>query len=133
VSVIQPLELRETVELLCQMNADFRLRKGRDAVAQLQRELAGPLFDDDTLERLKTRFPNEHAADRPMFLPLQILNWVQLVVQHSQGSEKPFSNLSAKYRIGTASLISSDLLMDREERQVLTSKTPDSVARSLMM
>jgi hypothetical protein len=133
VSVIQPLELKETVELLCQMNADFRLKRGRDAIAQLQRELAGSLFDDETIDRLKTRFGSEHAADRPLFHPVQILNLVQLVVQHSQGSEKPFSELSAKYRVGTASLIMSDLLVNREEREALTSKTSDSVALSLMM
>lgn len=132
VSVIQPLEQRETIELLCQMNADFRLRRGRDAVARFQSELAGSLFDDDAIARLKARFGDEHAADRPMFFPLQILNLIQLAAQHSQGSEKPFSNLNAKYRIGTASLIMSDLLMNEGEREVLKSKTRDSVARSLM-
>ncbi len=56
-----------------------------------------------------------------MFLPLQILNLIQLAAQHAQGSEKPFTNISAKYRIGTASLIMSDLLMNQKEREALKS------------
>jgi hypothetical protein len=109
VSVIQPLKLKETVELLCQMNADFRLRRGKDAAARIQYELAGSLLDDDTLNRLKTRFPDEKAANRPIFLPLQILNLAQLVVLHSQGGDDPFPDLKAKYRVETACLVVSDL------------------------
>ena len=133
VSVLQPLELKETLTLLCQMNADFRLRRGQDAAASLQNELAGSLFDDDTLDRLKKRFPVEHASKRPMFLPLQILNLIQLAAQHSRGTDNPVSDLEARYRVGTACLIMSDLLVNREEREALTSRTPDSVALPLMI
>ena len=61
------------------------------------------------------------------------MNLVQLVILHSQGADNPFTDLKAKYRVGTASLIMSDLLVNREEREVLTSKTPDRAALSLMM
>jgi hypothetical protein len=134
VAAIQPLDFRETVGLLCQMNADFRLRRGRDARARLQNELAGSLLDDQTLDRLKERFPNESTADRPIFHPLQILNLIQLALQHSRGTANPVLDSAAKYRLGTTCLIMNDLLVNSGEREGLTfTKTVESASRTLMM
>jgi hypothetical protein len=121
-SLLEPLGMVESVALLCQMNADFRLAKpGRDSMAKLQREMAGGLLDDETIDVLKRRFGHEHAADRPIFHPVQMLNVLTLVLRHSRGSEDPFVSDDAKYRLGKACLMMSDLLLSAEERAALAS------------
>lgn len=134
VSIIEKLDRVGTVRLLCQMNADFRLtRRNREATSGLQRELAGSLLDDHTIERLEQRFGAEHAADRPIFHPVQILNVLRLVIQHSRGSSNPLIDDSAKHQVGTACLMMSDFLTTEEERVVLTTDNPESVLRALMI
>jgi hypothetical protein len=134
VSVIQPLDMRETVGLLCQMNADFRMTKrGRDAKGKLQSELAGSLLDDETIALLKQRFGSENTAYRPIFHPLQILNVLRLVIQHSRGTDNPMSDTTAKYRVGTACLMMSDLLMTQEERAAVAPGSSENVKQSLMV
>jgi hypothetical protein len=134
VSLIDSLDMAETAGLLCQMNADFRMtRRDREVVGRLQSELAGSLLDDDTIDRLKRRFGTEHTADRPVFHPVQILNVLRLVIQHSRGASNPLSDTTAKHRVGAACLIMSDLLMSEDERAVLASGTNESVTHSLMV
>jgi hypothetical protein len=134
VSLIKSLDMAETAGVLCQVNADLRLVKpDREAAAKLQRELAGSLLDDDAIGRLQQRLPIEHPADRPIFHPLQILNVLQLVFQHSKGSDNPAADAAAKYRLGTACLMMSDLLMTQHERAIIASGTNDEITQSLMI
>ena len=133
VSLIRELDLRDTAGLLCQISADFRLSKrDKEAVGKVQRDLAGYLLDDDTIERLKKRFGLIHSADRPLFHPFQFLNVLRFVVQHSAGSLKPTSDPAARFSLGTACLMMNDLLMTEKEQKELLTGTDEAIARSLM-
>lgn len=134
ISIIEPLRAAETVALLCQVNADLRLtRRDREALGKLQRELAGSFLDDDTIARLKQRFGGTHLGDRPIFYSYQILNVLALVIQHSRGEENPISDATAKFRVGAACLMMSDLLMTGKERAVVGTGTRESITQALMV
>jgi hypothetical protein len=50
ISLIRELHPEDSVRLLCQMNADFRLTKrNKEAIAKTQQEIAGGLLSDETL------------------------------------------------------------------------------------
>jgi hypothetical protein len=135
VALLQHLDLVTSASLLCQMNADFRLTKReREATAKMQQEIAGGLLPDETVRRLKERFGLAHMSDRPIFYPAQMLNVLQLVLEHSAGARNPLADDSARYALGEACLMMNDLMMTEGEREaVAPGVEPENVKRSLMV
>jgi hypothetical protein len=134
VSLLRSLDMTETVSLLCQINADFRLTKREDAsTARTQQEICGGLLDDETIDRLKKRFGNENLARRPVFHVVQILNVLRLALEHSAGADKPLTDESARHSLGNACLMMTDLMMSDQERGALKSGNRDEVSRALMV
>lgn len=131
--ILAQLDPVETAVLLCQMSADVRLSKRkREEFGKMQRELAGGLFDDETIERLKKRFARVHCGDRPVFHSAQILNVLRLAIRHCAGPGKPHSEEASRYKVGTACLMLSDLLLTEEEKVAITTGDEDSRRRALM-
>lgn len=134
VSFMADLRAGESAGLLCQMNADFRLAKREPkAVANVQQRMAGELLSDETIRRLKERFGNAHMADRPIFHPAQLMNMLRLVLEHCTGTRDPLSDDSARYVLGDACLMMTDLMLSDDERRALKSKDPGRLARTLMV
>lgn len=132
-SLLAGLDCAETITLLCQISADLRLtERERLSFAKTQQDIAGAFFDDETIRRLKQRFSNVHMADRPAFHAPQILNIIRLTVQYSDGDEKPLSDSSARYKVGTASLMMNDLMLTADEEVAISTGTDDARMRALM-
>jgi hypothetical protein len=92
ISLIRDLDAANSITLLCQMSADFRLAKrDRESIARIQQDIAGGLFGDETVRRLKQRFGKAHLSDRPVFYPAQILIVARLVMEHSRGTRNPLT------------------------------------------
>lgn len=133
VSLIRELDPVESAILLCQMNADFRLTKpDRGAVARVQQEIAGGLLSDEAIRRLKERLGTAHAADRPLFHPVQLLNLLRLTAAYGSGKRSPLTDASARYDLGSACLMMNDVMMTAEERIAVASGDRQSVMGSLM-
>ncbi len=134
VSLVRDVDPPEAAVLLCQLNADLRLpRRDKQTVAKVQQELAAYFLDDETIARFKQRFGPVDMADRPVFHPVQVLNVLRLVLQHSAGSRKPVTDSVARYRLGSACLMMSDLLINAEETSEVAGGTVDVKMRALMM
>jgi len=132
-SLIRDLDSSRTSVLLCQINADLRLAKrDREAVGKLEQDLAGYLLEDETVRRFKERFGLVHMADKLVFHPLQILNMLKLVIEHSAGDRDPVSDEQARYALGSALLMMNDLFLTEEEQVDLASEASDDKARALM-
>jgi hypothetical protein len=133
ISLVRDLQPEDSVRLLCQMNADFRLTKReKEAIAKTQQEIAGGLLSDETIARMKARFGKEHLADRPVFHSAQILNVIRLVVEHSNGTRSPLTDESARYALGTACLMMTDLMVSDDERRAVKANDNESVSGALM-
>src|SRR5216683_1516063 len=134
VSLIRDVDAPEAAVLLCQLNADLRLpRRDNQAVAKVQQELAAYFLDDETVARFKQRFGPVDMADRPVFHPVQVLNVLRLVLQHGAGCRKPVNDSVARYRLGSACLMMSDLLINAEETNEVAGATTEGKMRALMM
>jgi len=134
ISLIRDLDPVDSAILLCQISADLRLTKrDREAVAKTQQEVSGGMLSDETIARLKDRFGQAHMSDRPMFHPTQLLNVLRLVADHSCGKRSPLTDESARYALGEACLMMSDLMMTERERKALISPNSESVTRALMV
>ena len=134
IALIRDLDATESAILLCQMNADFRLTKrDKDAVAKVQQEIAGGLLSDKTISRLKERYGKVNMADRPVFHPVQLLNILRLTTEHSTGVRSPLTDESARYALGDACLMMSDLMLTDQERKAVASRDHESVMQSLMV
>src|ERR1700688_2365442 len=134
IALIRDLDATESAILLCQMNADFRLTKrDKDAVAKVQQEIAGGLLSDKTISRLKERYGKVNMADRPVFHPVQLLNVLRLTTEHSTGVRSPLTDESARYALGDACLMMSDLMLTDQERKAVASRDHESVMQSLMV
>ena len=93
VFLVRDLDPPEASVVLCQLNADLRLpRRDKQAVAKVQQELAAHFLDDETIARFKQRFGPIDMADRPVFHPVQVLNVLRLVLQHSAGPRQAVRN-----------------------------------------
>jgi hypothetical protein len=134
VSLIRDLDATESAILLCQLNADLRLvKRDRDAVAKIQQDIAGGMLSDETIARLKARFGSANMGDRPIFHPVQVLNVLRLTAQYSKGNRSPFSDNSARYLLGDACFMMSDLMATTTERLAIKSRDADNVMNSLMI
>jgi hypothetical protein len=134
ISLISDLDAADSAKLLCQMNADFRLTKrDKEAMGKMQQDIAGGLLSDETIGRLKERFGKAHMADRPIFHPAQMLNILRLLVENSKGTRSPLNEASARYALGDACLMMSDLMMTDHERTAVKSGDRDSISRALMV
>jgi hypothetical protein len=132
-SSLRDLDRVDALTLLCQINADLRLSKReKEPAGKLQQELAGALLDDETVARFKERFGGVNMAERPVFHTPQILNVIRLVVQHSSGSEKPLTETSARYKLGAACLMMSDLLLTEEEEAAIVTGPDEQKMQALM-
>jgi len=131
--ILFALDPVESLALLCQMNADLRLvKREKGEYGNLQSELAGGMFDDETISRLKKRFPTVHCGDRPLFHTTQILNIMRLAAAYCSGSEKPLAAEAARYKIGSACLMMNDLFLTEEEKVAISTGKEDSRRSALM-
>jgi hypothetical protein len=131
--LISDLEFAETASVICQLNAELRLvNRDRDSLAKVQTEWAAFLFDDDTIDRLKRGFGNEHLADRPVFHAPQLLNVLKFIIDNSAGDRNPRTDDTARYRLGTACLMVNDLFLNSNEKEELASDNTESKGLALI-
>jgi hypothetical protein len=130
--LISGLDCAETVGMFCQMNADLRLSKRKpEALASVQQQWAGFMFDDETIRRMKQRLGTAHMADRPVFESPQILNIMKLVIQNSAGDLNPGICDDERYKLGTACLMMNDLFLTEREKEELSSGTREDKMRAI--
>ena len=134
IDLLRDLDREATVSLLCQVSADLRLAgRDKDSVAKLQQEVAGGLLSDELIARFKERFGKLHMADRPVFHAVQVLNVLRLAIEHCAGTRSPITERDARYKLGTACLMMTELMVTEEERSALKRTDKDEMARALMV
>jgi len=83
--------------------------------------MIGDFADDETFRRLKERFAYVSTDQRPIFIPLSVLNILRLVLKHAREAE-PLATEdipAVRHSLGTACLMMNDLLLSAgEERQI---------------
>jgi len=132
-SVIQDLDPCKAAVVLCLISAELRLAKrDRETVGKVQQDLAGWLLDDATVGRMKERFGTTHTADRPVFHLPQVLNVLRLILEHASGARDPITDQGARYTLGTACLMMSDLYLTEDEHVALSSGTNESRMLAVM-
>ena len=132
-ALIQDLDPCKAAIVLCQISAELRLAKrDRETVGKVQQDLAGWLLDDATVERMKERFGTTNTADRPIFHLPQVLNVLRLVLEHASGLRDPITDQEARYTLGAACLMMSDMYLTEEEHVALSLGTNESRMLAIM-
>jgi len=91
--------------------------QNRPNFGRVQQSLVAEFIDDNAFRRLQDQFAHVSMDDRPIFLPLAVLNIMRLVLVHSQRGipESAVDNPAVRHSIGSACLMMNDLLVSEEE------------------
>jgi hypothetical protein len=91
-------------------------------------------IDEATLRRLQERYPLSKPEERPLFHPLQILNLLRicLAISTEDPTQTPDTNEELRYKLGSACLMMSDLILSEEEILRITTGTENEQRIQLM-
>ncbi len=136
--ILRPLDRVNTVLLLSRVNVHIRhacQEPTRESLAWLQEFLSHNFLDEDTFRRLRERFPAEKSEDRPLFHSVQILNVLRLALElcGDAPDRRPDLNKVDRYQLGTACLMTSDLLLTEKETEQITQGSDDERIKNLMV
>ena len=124
-SLLKELPVLDALANIARINLSLRYalqEHNRPNWGRLQQTLVAHFVNDDTFKRLQERFAHVSTDDRPIFLPVNVLNLAKLVLIHSK-KDSPLSTSDdpwLRYSIGTACLMLNDLLLSAEEEREIT-------------
>jgi hypothetical protein len=124
--LLQPLDARKILFLLCRMNMHFRLASSSEdttfarAVGKAQEFLFTNFFDEELFEQIKTALGHTKTHERALFHPLQLLNMMRCAVNYCQ-TDDDSENVTdeQRYTVARCCLMMNDLLASEEDNQKL--------------
>jgi len=136
--ILRPLDRVNTVMLLSRVNVHIRhilQEPTRENLAWLQGFVMRNFLDEDTFRRLQERFSTERLEDRLLFHPLQILNALRVALRvcGDAPNRRPDQNENDRYQLGTACLMTSDLLSTEKETEQIMQGKDDERTKNLMV
>jgi len=138
IGVVKELQMVDAVLVLSRMNLAVRFalqEHNRPNFGRLQQVLIGNFTDDEIFKRLQERFPHVSTEERPIFVPISILNVLRLVLAHSRPGTEP--NLAddpkLQFAIGRSCLMMNDLLLSTEEKREIKEGTKESRRLALLV
>src|SRR5580658_1587061 len=140
-SIMKGLNAFNTVLFTSRLNTMFRhsvwTKNPEDvnSIEKFQRWFALVFFDQDTRQRLESRFGEQNPLRRPVCHPLQLLNIMRLALRVSEGddSARPDTAQPYTYQLGTASLMVNDLFLTAQEQENLKVGSKDDRRKQLML
>src|ERR1039457_1188275 len=106
-----------------------------NSIENFQRWFALVFFDQDTKQRLESRFGGQNPLRRPVCHPLQLLNIMRLALCVAEGNDSARPDTAQPYtsQLGTASLMMSDLFLTVQEQENLRMGSKDDRRKQLML
>jgi len=140
-ATMKGLNAFNTVLLTSRLNTMFRhsmwTKNPQDvnSIEKFQRWFALVFFDQETKQRLESRFGEQNPLRRPVCHPLQLLNVMRLALCVSEGddSARPDTAQPYTHQLGTASLMVNDLFLTAQEQENLKVGSNDDRRKQLML
>jgi len=136
IALVKGLPMLTAAAMLMRMNMGLRFalqEPNRPNFGRLQQVMVNDFTDDETYRRLQERFAS--ADQRPLFVPLAVLNVLRLVLTYSREAE-PLTTEdipTLRYSLGTACLMMNNLLLSAEEEQQITQGDEDARRLALLV
>ena len=137
IALLKTLSMMDALVLLSRMNLALRFamqEQNRPSFAPIQQMLTQDFADDEVLKKLSERFPTVSPADRPIFMPICLLNVIGLVLRYSQGPDNQGAedNSALRFALGRACLMMNNMLLTAEEERSILQGPPDERRVALM-
>jgi len=140
-SIMKGLNAFNTVLLTSRLNTMFRHSvwtknpEDENSIEKFQRWFALVFFDQETRQRLESRFGEQNPLRRPVCHPLQLLNIMRLALRVAEGddSARPDTAQPYTFQLGTASLMVNDLFLTTQEQENLKVGSKDDRRKQLML
>jgi hypothetical protein len=123
---------------LMRMNMVLRFslqEHNRPNFGRLQQIMVNDFTDPDTFRRLRERFVSTQTDQRPVFVPLAVLNVLRLVLVYARENE-PLSTVddpALRFSIGSACLMMNNLLVSAEEERQIKEGNRDARRLGLLV
>jgi hypothetical protein len=136
IEILKNLPMRNAAIALIRMNMALRFvfqEPDRPNFRRLQQMFMDGFLNDETFQRLKERFASVSPEDRPLFVPMTVLNVLRMVLAVSR-EEEPLTGEdlpSLRFALGTACLMMNNLLLSPDEEQQI--KEGDKEKRRLAL
>lgn len=133
---LRGIPIRHALYTLSALNLCLRvaMQDSTQSFGKVQEKMLVMHLDDECLDALKQRFPNERCEDRPVFLPECLLNAMRVVIAY--GDPEPFPVIEdderIRYLIGRACLMVNSLLVSSGQADALRAGTKDDQRIELM-
>lgn len=124
--LLQPLDERKVLFLLCRMNMHFGLASASEgttyerAVGKAQEFLFQNFTDEALFEEIKKVLGTTKTHERVLFHPLQMLNVMRCALKYCRGADDADGVTDEqRYTVGRCCLMMNDLLVSAEDQQKL--------------
>jgi hypothetical protein len=138
VDSVKGLPMHTAAVTLMRMNLVLRFalqEHNRPNFGRLQQMMVNDFTDADTFRRLQERFASTQTDQRPVFVPLAVLNVLRLVLVYARKDE-PLSTLddpALRFSLGTACLMMNNLLVSAEEERQIKEGDKDDRRLALLV
>jgi len=138
VDSVKGLPMHTAAMTLMRMNVVLRFalqEHNRPNFGRLQQMMVNDFTDADTFRRLQERFASTQTNQRPVFVPLAVLNVLRLVLVYARKDE-PLSTLddpALRFSLGTACLMMNNLLVSAEEERQIKEGDKDDRRLALLV
>jgi hypothetical protein len=136
IDLIRDIPTRHAIYVLSNINLCLRvaLQDETQRSGKVQEKMLVMHLDEECLNLLKQRFPDERCEDRPVFTPECLLNVMRVVMDYGDPEPLPVveDDERIRYRLGRACLMVNSLLLSSEQAEALQTGTNDDRRIELM-
>jgi hypothetical protein len=137
--LLQPLDVRKVLFLLCRMNMHFRLASESEGITferafgKAQEFLFNSFTDEVLFEQIKNSLKQTRTHERPLFHSLQLLTAMRCAIKYCRGVDDS-ENVTdeQRYTVGRCCLMVNDLLTTEADNHKLFGGSEDGRKAELM-